>query len=216
MKKGAPPCGLYLRIGPDPAMDKIMPALRQAAFVVNRSEYERNMHVIEVATGEGEAANKAVALVQLAKMEGLTALMKASADEAAAAGADGVMLEHIEKVEEAREKLGKDAIIALACGISRAIAEQAKEQGVDCVQFGAPEASMLPSTDLFSWWSTLTAIPSIAAGPVTNDNAGAYVRAGASFLDASPYVWDNPKGVMQGTVNMLYAIDLAAEELVRQ
>ncbi|GEM_PF-2583203 len=35
------------------------------------------------------------------------------------------------------------------------------------------------------------------------------MQAGAGFIDAGDYIWSHEKGVMQGAVNMLHAIDLA-------
>lgn len=47
---------------------------------------------------------------------------------------------------------------------------------------------------------------------MTNDYCAFWVRAGAGFIDAGDYIWSHGEGVMKGTVNMLYAIDLALEE----
>ncbi len=51
----------------------------------------------------------------------------------------------------------------------------------------------------------------VASDPhMTNDTCGALVRAGADFIEAGPYIRGHEKGVMQATVNMLHAIDLAS------
>ncbi len=211
MKAELPPCGLYFRVEEDPVMDRILPAMRQAAFVINRSDYEKNMHVMEIQPGpEGTARENAAALIQLAKMEGLVAILKGDAATAAALDADGVLLDNAGAVESARALMG-DKILGLVCGDSRMAADRARAAGVDYVTFGVVGSGTLPSPSLFQWWSTLTDIPSLACGSVTNDDAATYVTAGATFLDCSDYVWDHPKGVMQGVTNMLYAIELAFE-----
>jgi thiamine monophosphate synthase len=220
MKQGAPACGLYLRIPADPDMEATIQALRQAMLVINRSDYERNMHVIEVcsdsAANPEEAREKASVLAEIARLQGITPILRGSAGAARAAGADGVLLEDIGEMEAARAALGEASIIGVSCGLKRSIAQKALEAGADFVSFGLPENGMLPSPDLIGWWSALTEVPALAAGPVDNDGAGAFVRAGAGFLDCWAYIAGHEKGVMQGTVNMLYAIDLALESVKAQ
>ncbi len=210
MKQGTPSSGLYLRIRPDAAMDDILPKLRQAAFVINRSEYEKNMHVIEVAPKDQPSRESATALIQIAKMEGLVAVLRGDAETALALEADGVLLEDVAAAAAARDMM-KEKIVGAVCGNSRAAADEALAAGVDLVAFGVDGLSSLPPASLFHWWSTRTDIPSLACGPLTNDDAAIYVGAGATFLDCTDYVWEHPKGVMQGVSNMLYAIELASE-----
>lgn len=210
MKKGSIPCGLYIRIDTASEMDVNLTLMRQAAFVINRSEYEKNMHVIEITDNEGK--EEAAALVQLAKMEGMVAIVRGDYIRAAELDADGVLLEDAAKFEEARRGLGEDKIIGVICGIDKARAEHAMALKADYVAFGL-HGHALPPVYLFEWWAVRTQIPALALGPVTNDDVGSFVRAGAGFLDATDYIKTQEKGVMQGTVNMLYAIDLAAESV---
>ncbi len=211
MKQGAPACGLYLRIDGDPDMQQAITALRQAGMVINRSEYERNMHVVELQAGEGEARDKAAALAELAKLQGMTSIVRGDAGTAQLIGADGVLLRAPDEISAARALLGEAAIIGVSCGLDRSMAQRMKEAGVDFVGFGLADQKILPPHDLIGWWSTLSDIPALAEGPVDNDSTGVLVRAGASFLDCWAYIAGHPKGVLQGTVNMLYAVDLALE-----
>ncbi len=210
MKKGSIPCGLYIRIDAGAEMDANLTLMRQAAFVINRSEYEKNMHVIEIT--DHDRKEEAAALVQLAKMEGMVAIVRGDYIRAAELDADGVLLDDAVKFEEARRGLGEDKIIGLVCGIDKEKAEQALALKADYVAFGL-HGHALPPVHLFEWWSVRTQIPALALGPITNDDAGSFVRAGAGFLEATDYIKTQEKGVMQGTVNMLYAIDLAAESV---
>jgi len=114
-------------------------------------------------------------------------------------------------VSSARTALGDDAIVGLGCGLCRATAQRARDVAVDYVSFGLPDA--LPPVDLVGWWATLTDTPALVRGPVDNDNAGVFVQAGASFLECGDYILAHPKGILQGTVNMLYAIELALEKV---
>lgn len=210
MKKGSNPCGLYIRINADGEMDGNLTLLRQLAFVINRSAYEKNMHVIEIT--EGYDQEKAGALVQLVKMEGMVAVVKGSAQRAADLDADGVLLDDAALIADARAVLGEEKIIGLVCRVDRAKARQAVDMKADYVVFGL-EGQALPPISLFQWWSVLTEMPAVACGPISNDDTAELVRAGASFLDATDYIKNQEKGVMQGTINMLYAIDLAMESI---
>lgn len=209
MKKGAPRCGLYLRIDRDMDMQAAILGLRQVAMVVNRSEYERNMHVVEVAApapDDQESRERASTLIELAKLGGLVAIMAGSAEAAHALNAEGVLLDDENAIGLARSVLGDAAIIGLSCGGDEGRAQRAVNLGCDYVGFerGSP--------DLFARWDTGHTQPALADIALDNNLAGAYAASGASLLNCSRYVWKHPKGVMQGVVNMLHAIDLALEK----
>ena len=123
--------------------------------------------------------------------------------------ADGVLLEPGGDIAAARAIVGDAAIVGLRCVQDRAAAELAVRAGVDYVSFSAPVGGRLIAPDILSWWSTATDIPALIEGAITNDDCGAYVRAGAAFIESGDYVLNHPKGVLQGAVDMLYAIDLA-------
>jgi hypothetical protein len=214
-KQGAPQAGLYLRIEDNVPFEDAFRALREAAFVINRSAYEKNLHVLEVGGDplDVESTDRLKALVLGGKQNGLVVIVRAHAGLAFAVEADGVMLEKAEDVENARAVMGEEAIIGLRCGLSRQAAEAAEAQGlVDYVSFAAVASHILPPESLIGWWSTRSDVPALVEGKFTNDDCGRYVRAGVTFIDGSDYVWNHPKGVKQGTVDMLYAIDLAMEK----
>ena len=213
-KKGAPQAGLYLRIADDKPFEDAFREMREAAFVINRSSYEKNLHVLEVGGDpmDVDSTDRLKALVLGGKQNGLVVIVRGHAGLAFAVEADGVLLDKAEDVANAREVMGEDAIIGLRCGLSRQAAEDAdKASIVDYISFAATAEHILPPETLISWWGARAETPALVEGKITNDECGRYVRAGATFIDASDYVWNHPKGIKQGTVDMLYAIDLVME-----
>lgn len=213
-KKGAPQAGLYLRIADDKPFEDAFRILREASFVINRSAYEKNLHVLEVGgdIADTDSIDRLKALVLGGQQNGLVVIVRSHAGLAAMVEADGVLLDKAEDIAPARAVMGENAIIGLRCGLSRQMAEAAEESGiVDYVSFAA--AHVLPPETLIAWWGARSEIPALVEGKITNDECGRFVRAGATFIDASDYVWNHPKGVKQGTVDMLYAIDLAMETI---
>ncbi len=215
VKKGAPVCGLYLKIADGKPFEDAFRDLRETAFVINRSAYEKNLHVLEVGGDpmDVDSTDRLKALVLSGKQNGLVVIVRGHAGLAFAVEADGVLLDKPEDIAAARAVMGEDAIIGLRCGLSRQTAEAAADEGaVDYVCFAAVAGHILPPESLIGWWSARSEIPALVEGNITNDECGRYVRAGATFIDGTDYVWNHPKGIKQGTVDMLYAIDLAAKD----
>lgn len=203
VKVGAPDVGLYLVCHSSETED-LIPTLRQVFLVFNRSEYEKNMHVLEIVCDGDDEKNRAgtALLVELAKANGVVALVRDDYKLAAEASADGVMLSNFEELAQARDTFGKEeAIVGLRCRSDKVLAQKAFEAGVDFAGFSGDVLKMS------SWWSALANKPCLVEAVITNDNCGAYVKAGATFLNASDYVFGYEKGVMQAAVNMLFAME---------
>lgn len=208
-RKGAPACGLWLRIGPDLAPDVLVRDLNQIFYVINRSEYEKNMHALEI-TGDyasEQFREAALALFAFARSKGMATIFRGPAETAKALEADGVLLQDVNDIAAARALFGEKGIVGLACGLSQETSLAAYDAGADFVTFGS--AQKMPGADVMKMWTILTDKPAVVEGPVTNDYCAYYVDAGAGFIDAGDYIWSHAKGVMQGAVNMLHAIDLA-------
>ncbi len=211
--KGAAPVGLWIKVGPDLAMAELVRDLKQIFFVINGSKYERNMHAFEVRgpAGDPEFREKAQALYEFAKANGMACIFRGDAQAAKELEADGVLVAALADIAEARKIFGGEGIVGLACGVSADMAAQAHDASADFVTFGAGSGKM-PGPEALRFWSMLSDKPALIEGPLTNDYVAYYVQNGASFIDAGDYIWSHGKGVMQGTVNMLHAIDLALEE----
>jgi thiamine-phosphate pyrophosphorylase len=102
--------------------------------------------------------------------------------------------------DEAREIVGKDAIVGVTCHDSRELAFAAGEAGADYVAFGAffPTTTKEPKSsadiELLQWWAETMTVPVVAIGGITVQNAAPLVTAGADFLAVSAGVWNYDKG----------------------
>lgn len=112
-------------------------------------------------------------------------------------GADGVHLGQEDgEVEEARDKLGRNAQIGVTCHASRHLAMEAGEAGADYVAFGAffptttKEVKHHAEPEILAWWQTLFELPCVAIGGITPENCAPLVSAGADFLAVSGAVWN--------------------------
>lgn len=212
MKSGAPPVGLWIRLGlaelaaPAPALEH---DLKKIFYVINASPYEKNMHALEI-TGQAIAQfpQRAATLFTLAQQNGIATIGRGDWALAQKAGADGVLVEDITALPLAREAFGEDGIVGVMCD-SQKKAAVAHDASVDFISLGTGKSDSFPSLEVLRFWVILSDKPALIEGPITNDNAGFFVKAGATFLDSAEYIFTHKKGVMQGTVNLLHAIDLA-------
>ncbi len=125
------------------------------------------------------APEAAATVVGLAHTAGRATFVLDDAGAARTAGADGVLLvREPDRVEEARRRLGADALIGVACGASRHDAMLAGERGCDYVVFaGAAE----PLIEVVDWWGSLFELPCVADLRGGGDPES-LAAAGADFL----------------------------------
>lgn len=208
-KKGAPRTGLYLRVFTADIED-FFPKMRQAFLVINRSDYEKNMHVLEINLSSDDERNLegAALLKDIAQAAGIVALVRNNIALARSIEADGVMLDNIDDIKIAKMVLEERNIIGLRCQNDKNRAQKALAEGIDFISFGSDK--FLPDAPLVKWWVTQTEKPALVEGHVTSDNAQNYAEIGAGFVECTGYIFNHPKGAMQGAVNILFAIDLAA------
>lgn len=207
-KSGAPDCGLYIRIPEDFSVLTLVPELQQVILVTKRSKYKKNMHVIEwPAKAVGPDGIEHIAeLVEFSQKGGFVSLVRSDVAVAQATKADGVLLDKIDDVAGARALLGEDKIVGLSC--------MTGENHERVIGLGLDYITLPLNPQIIAKWSTRADLPVLADGDITNNDAATYVAAGATFLNASSYIFNHSQGVMQGTVDMLYAIDLALEKRV--
>ncbi|MGH1455741.1 MAG: hypothetical protein ACRBDI_03080 [Alphaproteobacteria bacterium] len=192
-KSGSPPCGIYVRIDDFSNMLDLIGYIRQMAFTINqRSGYEKNMSIIEVAFTP-ENAERAKDIIPIIKDQGLVAIVHGSLDSM---GADGILLDNAADIKKTRAALGDDAIIGLVTS-----------DPVPDIDYAVVKAD--PA--VIGKWKAMSDALCVARGkkPITADTCAASVTAGADFVDVSDYILKHKKGIMQGTVNILHEIDQA-------
>jgi len=132
---------------------------------------------------------EASSLLRLCERYSAILLINDNTGLACAIGAHGVHLGQEDMpIAEARARLGKDAVIGMTCHNSLALAEAAQRNGADYVAFGrffpsttkqsAPPASLSVLGDA----RARLAIPVVAIGGITLDNAPSAITAGASMV----------------------------------
>ncbi|NBW76637.1 MAG: thiamine phosphate synthase [Sphingomonadaceae bacterium] len=146
---------------------------------------------------EHEAADLAAPLQAICAERDVAFIVNDSISLAKRIGADGVHLGQDDgTVEEARERLGREAQIGVTCHDSRHLAMEAGEAGADYVAFGA----FFPSTtkdvkhhvglDVLELWQLTMEIPCVAIGGITPENCAPVIAAGADFIAVSGAVWN--------------------------
>lgn len=213
-KQGAPEVGIYLRIGPDLALDILIPKLRQFMFVINNSDYERNMHALELFGNEKdkEFLEKAALIVELCKNNGIVPLLRGKPKSAKEIDAEGIVLTDMKDLKKAKKLLSDESIIGLACGDKKENAAEAHDADLDFVTFARKDKGSFPNPETLRFWTILSDKPAVIEGPIDNDYVSYFVKQGAGFIEATDYILGHPEGVMKGTVNILHAIELATEK----
>lgn len=146
---------------------------------------------------EHQAARLAEPLQAICAAREVAFIVNDSISLARRIGADGVHLGQEDgTVEEARQRLGREAQIGVTCHDSRHLAMEAGEAGADYVAFGAffPTTTKVvkhhATLDLLEWWQAIMEIPCVAIGGITPENCAPLVAAGADFLAVSGAVWN--------------------------
>lgn len=132
---------------------------------------------------------QARALAALCRSHQALFIVNDDVDLARRVNADGVHLGRDDApVLQARRALGDEAVIGVSCYNELARAEHAAAHGADYVAFGSffasrtkPNAVRAP-LDLLHTARAALAVPIVAIGGITPDNAGELIHAGASAI----------------------------------
>lgn len=154
--------------------------------------------------GDGPILKAAERLIPITQRTGAAFILNDRPDLAKRVGADGVHLGQDDMpYKQARELLGKDAMIGVTAHNSRHLAMQAADAGADYVAFGSmfptttKEAKTRAEPELIEWWTGIMEVPCVAIGGITVDNAQTLIDAKADFLAVSAGVWKHKDGPAQ-------------------
>lgn len=156
----------------------------------------------------GDDIKRAIDILKpIAQDRGVAFLLNDDPDLAAMTGCDGVHIGHADTTyEQARQKMGPNAIVGVACDNSRHLAMEAAEQGADYITLSgffqtAPTPPQgRPDIEILHWWSQDMTVPVVATGGITVANCAPLISAGTDFLAVASGVWDDPKGAPQAVV----------------
>lgn len=128
-------------------------------------------------------------------------IMNDRPDLAVKSGADGVHIGQGDaSYEDARAKVGDAKTVGVTCHDSRHLAMVAGEKGADYVAFGAffptttKDAKYRPDPEILEWCSSMTILPCVAIGGITQENCKPLIDAGADYLAVISSVWSHPDG----------------------
>ncbi len=185
MADAKPKCRLYLQLPASPTA-KIEAQLTQALA-------NADIACVLLHPGVGAADESRIdRLIDLVQAAGAACLIDHDAELVARLGADGVHLgPDPQAYAHARELLGQEANIGVACGLSRHDAIVLAEKGADYVAFEAPPPDIDGCAELIAWWAEMFVVPCIAWNIDKPDDAARLASRGADFVTPSSQIWQD-------------------------
>ena len=138
------------------------------------------------------------ALASTVQDSGAALLLDGHVELVARAGADGAHLNGIAAMEDAMPSLKPDRIAGVGGLATRHDSMAAGEAGADYVLFGEPDAKgQRPSVEAIAerlqWWEELFEPPCVGFA-VSREEAFEFAAAGADFVLAGDFIWNDPRG----------------------
>ncbi len=167
------PCGLIA----------VVPPALQPEWAANLTGLARLFRPAAVIFVDPAPAVLAQAIAGAKPLE-LAVLVNERAEEAAAAGANGVYFATAgADIARARTVLGAAGIVGVACGLSRHAAMESAEAGADFIAFDAsnPEA-WEQAAELSLWWDEITGVPAALAFGRARPDESVLTKARPDFL----------------------------------
>jgi len=150
------------------------------------------------------ALPEVAALVNLAQQRNVAVLLDGNPELARRLGADGVHLADGQDYRDARQQLGADAIVGVACGRSRHAAMEAGEAGADYVAFE-------PDLELVAWWAETMVVPVVAELGEELNRAAEFAAAGPEFIGVGTPLWLAADGAPAAAIRLAAAIAAATK-----
>jgi thiamine-phosphate pyrophosphorylase len=143
------------------ALITIIPPALETEWAAKLTEFASRFKPAAVIL-QAPSQKSAAELIAKAKPLELAVLFADAVEQVKDAAASGVYFSALQgAVLATRQKLGSEAIIGAACGLSRHDAMEFAEAGADFVAFEASEPSSLDEAAALSrWWDEITGIPS--------------------------------------------------------
>ena len=140
-------------------------------------------------------------LAPIAQERNIAFILNDNPELAAQTACDGVHVgQRDTSYKQAREIVGENAVVGITCHNKRYLAIEAAEKGADYVAFGAffstktKQTSGKVTPDILEIWSTMTTVPCVAIGGITQENCRPLIQAGADFLAVVSAIWDYRAG----------------------
>jgi thiamine-phosphate pyrophosphorylase len=146
------------------------------------------------------SSENARSLVDLVQRSGLACLVADDAELAADLRADGVHIAADPSIyAQSRMRLGADANIGAACGLSRHEAMVLAEMGADYVAFGLEDRRDVDAiehcAELIAWWSEIFVVSCVAWNVAGAEEAARCAALGADFVTPALDLWQSDDGL---------------------
>ena len=153
------------------------------------------------------------ALARPIQDSGAALLLDGHADLVARAGADGAHLTGTKALQDALPTLKPDRIAGVGGLATRHDSMAAGEAGADYVLFGEPDATgRRPSVEAIAervqWWAELFEPPCVAFA-ASREEAYEFAAAGADFVLAGDFIWNDARGPTAALMDAEQAIKQA-------
>jgi thiamine-phosphate pyrophosphorylase len=150
------------------------------------------------------------ALAPVIQDHGAALLLDGHVELVARAGADGAHLTGIEALAEALPSLKPDRIAGVGGLSTRHDSMAAGELAADYVLFGEPDSrGQRPSVEAIAerlqWWAELFEPPCVGFA-ATGEEAYEFAAAGADFVLAGDFIWNDPRGAAAALLDVEQAI----------
>jgi thiamine-phosphate pyrophosphorylase len=150
------------------------------------------------------------ALAPAIQDHGAALLLEGHVELVARGGADGAHLTGIQAMEEALPSLKPDRIAGVGGLSTRHDSMAAGELGADYVLFGEPDPKgQRPSAEAIAerlqWWAELFEPPCVGFA-ATREEAYEFAAAGADFVLAGDFIWNDKRGAKTALMDVEQAI----------
>lgn len=212
--EGAPDIGLYFTCPKKVSGYEFPIAVGHAFREVNKSPYEKNMHVLEFdldQLDEDVYNNNAELVSEICKNSGIIFIVKSSIENARKYKADGIILDsaQIDKIEQIRNEFGEEFIIGLDLQTSSEALELALEND-DLIDYVAFNYNANDSFKLIEKFKANSQSPCAVKGFVTPEICEQLVHFQTDFIGCGEYIWNKKDKLAESVNEMLATIEKAA------
>lgn len=209
---GAPAVGLYFTSPMQTSGYEFPIQLGQAFRQVNKSHYEKNMHVLELCLPiltEEEIHKNTDLIAQICRNSGIVFIVKSRLDLMEQYKADGIIFtaDEAPDLEEVRKKYGEELLIGIDCKACKETAIRYIDQpALDYVTFDYYGEEAL---ELLEYWKTRSDKPCAVRGYITPEVCEELVHFGVDFIGCGDYVWEQKEQVATAVEEISTAIEEA-------
>lgn len=186
-KKGAPECGIYLRIPDKKITFVFIGMLKKICNCFNNSAYEKNMHIFEYGSKNKKILKDDLcSLREFVQSQGAIFLIRSGHPLAKEIDSDGIILDDLTNIESVKNSLTGEKIIGYNVKkLSKEKAAEAIENNLDLLVISVNKKNNSDEIiEFITWLRSFSGIPCVFEGKTPNDVSD-LVNLGVTFIDAT-------------------------------